>query len=156
MYKSIPPVKEWPRIVKDAVVAMANGIKKFLVALGKAIKATPKAVYNGGKWLAEKSKTFAMKTWRGIKALPGLAKLGLQKTWSAIKAIASWVKDLLLKYVQLFSSSLNDLAFSPFSIPSFPRSSTFSVTSPSPISSPASKLSFAASLSTSPNCCGVD
>src|SRR5271163_4522183 len=98
MYKAIPPITEWPRIVKDAVVGMAKGIKKFLSALGRAIKATPKAIYDGGKYLAKQGKKLAIKTWRGIKALPGLMKIGLQKTWSGIKAIASWVKDLLLKY----------------------------------------------------------
>jgi hypothetical protein len=98
LYKSIPPIRAWPRIVKDAVVAAAKGIKKFLIALGNAIKATPRAIYDGGKYLAKKGKNLAIKTWKGIKALPGLMKIGLQKTWAAIKAIASWVKDLLLEY----------------------------------------------------------
>src|SRR5271170_6967576 len=98
MYKAIPPIREWPRIVKDAVVSMAKGIKRFLIALGKAIKATPKALYDGGKYLAKEGKNLAIKTWKGIKALPRLMKIGLQKTWSGIKAIASWVKELLLKY----------------------------------------------------------
>jgi len=98
LYKAIPPVKEWPRIVKDAIVAMAKGIKQFLIALGKAIKATPRVIYEGAKYWAKQGKQLAIKTWRGIKAIPGLVKIGLRKTWSAIKAIASWVKDLLLKY----------------------------------------------------------
>lgn len=102
LYKGIPPVNEWPRIIKDAVIAMAKGIKQFLIALGKAIKATPRAVYEEAKYLAGRGKHLALKTWRGIKAIPGLVKLGLEKTWSAVKAIASWVKDLLLKYFSLF------------------------------------------------------
>lgn len=97
LYKSIPPIKEWPRIVKDAVVAMARGIKQFLIALGKAIKAAPRVIYEGAKYWAKQGKQLAIKTWRGIKAIPRLVKIGLQKTWSAIRAIASWVKDLLLK-----------------------------------------------------------
>ena len=156
MYKAIPPIKEWPRIVKDAVVGMAKGIKKFLIALGRAIKATPKAIYNGGKYLAKQGKKLAIKTWRGIKALPGLMKIGLQKTWSGIKAIASWVKDLLLKYPPLPPTGAKILVFSPSSIPSSPPSSISSATSPSQTSSPASKPSSAASSSTFPNYCGQD
>ena len=158
MYKAIPPIKEWPRIVKDAVVGMAKGIKKFLIALGRAIKATPKAIYDGGKYLAKQGKKLAIKTWRGIKALPGLMKIGLQKTWSGIKAIASWVKDLLLRYPhsQLTPTGANILVFFPSSIPSSPPSSISSATSPSQTSSPASKPSSAASSSTSPNYCGQD
>lgn len=99
LYKAIPPVKEWPRIIKDAVVAMAKGIKQFLIALGKAIKAAPRVIYEGAKYWAKQGTQLAIKTWRGIKAIPGLVKIGLQKTWSAIKVIASWVNDLLLKYL---------------------------------------------------------
>lgn len=91
LYKAIPPLKEWPSIVSRAMISMAQGIKEFLIAVAKGIKATPKAIYKTGKYLTQQ-------TWKGIKAVPGLLKAGAQKTWSGLKIIGSWFKELFLRF----------------------------------------------------------
>jgi hypothetical protein len=96
LYRSIPPVKEWPRIAADACVSTLRGIKNFMIELGKVIKATPKAVYNGGKYLVKK-------IWRGIKAIPDLVTTGALKAWNGIKAVATWLQDLISRLISLSS-----------------------------------------------------
>ena len=91
LYKAIPPVKEWPGIISRAVVSMLRGIKKFLIAVGKGIKAMPKALYQTGKYIAKQ-------TWKGIKAVPHLVATGLRNTWSGLKVIGVWLKDFFLRF----------------------------------------------------------
>ena len=91
LYRAIPPVNEWPSIISRAVISMAKGIGRFLVALGKAVKATPKAIYKTGKYILKH-------TWEGIKAIPHLVKFGAEKLWSGVKIIATWLKDFFLRY----------------------------------------------------------
>lgn len=91
LYRAIPPIRQWPRIVADACISTLRGIKKFVIELGKVIKATPKAVYHGGKYIVKKA-------WQGIKAIPDLAATSARKTWNGIKAAAAWLQDLMLGY----------------------------------------------------------
>jgi hypothetical protein len=91
LYKAIPPLKEWPGVVSRAMISMAKGIKEFLIAVAKGIRATPKAIYKTGKYLVKR-------TWKGIKAVPQLIKIGAEKTWSGLKAIGSWIKKLFLRF----------------------------------------------------------
>ena len=97
LYRSIPPLKEWPRIASDACMSTLRGIKDFMIELGKVIKATPKVVYRGGKYLAKR-------IWHGIKAIPDLVTLGAMKTWDGIKTVASWLQDLISKLFSLLPS----------------------------------------------------
>lgn len=95
LYRSIPPVTEWPRIAADACVSTLRGIQDFMIELGKVIKATPKVVYKGGKYLVKR-------ICRGIKAIPDLVRLGAMKTWDGLKTVASWLQDLISRLFSLF------------------------------------------------------
>jgi hypothetical protein len=90
MVKGIPPIRTWPGILKRAAMATANGLKKFAVGLGKVIKATPKAVYEVGKYSVKQF-------WKGIKAVPDLIKMGARKTWKGIKAVGLWLENLFMR-----------------------------------------------------------
>ena len=94
LYRAIPPVSEWPDIISRAVISMAKGIGRFLVALGKALKAIPKATYDTGKYIVKR-------TWKGIKAIPHLVKIGAEKLWSGVKIIGTWLKDLFSRFNSL-------------------------------------------------------
>jgi hypothetical protein len=91
LYRAIPPVKEWPDIIFRAVISIAKGIGRFLVALGKVLKAIPKATYETGKYIVEQ-------IWKGIKAIPHIVKIGAEKLWSAIKVTATWLKDFFVRF----------------------------------------------------------
>jgi hypothetical protein len=91
LYRAIPPLKEWPDIVSRAMVSMAKGIKTFFIELAKGLKATPKVVYKEGKYLVKR-------TWKGIKAIPRLVKIGAEKTWSGLKLLGTWIKELLMRF----------------------------------------------------------
>jgi len=91
LYDAIPPVKEWPGIISRAIISMVKGIGRFLVALGKGIVATPKVIYKTGKYIVKH-------TWKGIKAIPRLVKVGAEKAWSGVKIIATWLKDFFLRF----------------------------------------------------------
>ena len=94
LYRAIPPVRQWPGIVADACISTLRGIKNFVIGIGKVIKATPRAVYEGGKYIVKK-------LLQGIAALPGLVSTGAQKTWNGIKKVASWLQDLVLRFTFL-------------------------------------------------------
>jgi hypothetical protein len=91
LYRAIPPVNEWPGIISRAMIDLAKGIKQFFIVLAKAIKALPKAIYLTGKYLLEK-------TWKGLKAIPNLLTIAAQKTWSGLQILASFLRDVLLRY----------------------------------------------------------
>jgi hypothetical protein len=108
MAKAVPPITQWPGILKRALIAVAKGLKAFGIAVGKGVKATPKALYKAGKYVGKQTwkgikavpglvKKGAKKTWNGIKAIPGLVKSAAKATWSALKTIVDWLVDLLLR-----------------------------------------------------------
>jgi hypothetical protein len=116
IYRAIPPLKEWPEIVKRAIVSFAKGCKDFVLALGKAIKATPKALFRF-------CKRSGKKIWSGIKAVPGLVKRGVEKTWNGIKAVGIWIGELFMRF---HSIQCANAVFSRSFILSSPPLSTFS------------------------------
>ena len=91
LYRSIPPISEWARVISLAIIDFGRGIRSFLTELVKVIKATPKALYRTGKYIVNKA-------WKGIKAIPLLVKRGCNKIWSALKIIGSWIKDLFFRF----------------------------------------------------------
>jgi hypothetical protein len=90
MVEGIPPLRTWPGILKRAVMATANGLKKFVIGLGKVIKATPEAVYEVVKYSVKQF-------WKGMKAVPDLIRTGAKKTWNGIKAVGSWLENLFMR-----------------------------------------------------------
>ena len=108
LYKAIPPLKEWPGIISRAVVSMLRGIKHFLIAVGKGIKATPRALYETGQYIVKR-------TWKGIKALPHLAASAIRNTWAGLKIIGIWLKDFFLRYF-LFATVLMIVLYLSFTL----------------------------------------
>jgi hypothetical protein len=90
LYNSIPPISEWGGVIARAVKSILRGIKDFIVGTAKVIAKTPKALYKCGKYIVKQ-------TWKGIKALPELVKIGAQKTWAGLKAFGRWLQDFLLR-----------------------------------------------------------
>jgi hypothetical protein len=90
LYLSIPPISEWGGIIARAAKSMLIGLKDFIVGLGKVIAKTPRAVYRAGKHVVKE-------VWKGIKAIPGLVKVGAQKTWEGLKTFGRWSKNFLLR-----------------------------------------------------------
>jgi len=94
LYRAIPPIRQWPGIIADACISTLQGLKKFVIGVGKVIKATPRAVYEGGRYVVKKF-------WQGIKALPGLVATGAKKTWNGMKKVAGWLQDIVLRFTFL-------------------------------------------------------
>ena len=90
MYRAIPPVKEWPKIIYRAMINFAESLKDFVLSLAKIIKEAPKATYQASKYLLKR-------TWEGIRAIPQLVKLGAETLWSWLKTVAFWFRDLFFK-----------------------------------------------------------
>ena len=90
LYRNIPPISEWGGIIARAVKSLLRGIKDFLVGTAKVIANTPKAMYKAGKYIVKR-------TWKGIRALPGLIKIGARKTWEGLKVFGRWLQEFLLR-----------------------------------------------------------
>ena len=90
LYRSIPPISEWAGIIARAVKSLLRGIKDFLVGTAKVIANAPKVMYKSGKYIVKR-------TWKGIKALPELIKIGARKTWEGLKVFGRWLQEFLLR-----------------------------------------------------------
>ena len=106
VYRGIPPLKEWPGIFKRAIVSIAKGMKRFVIDVGKVIKATPKAIFDFVKWTGKS-------LWSGIKAIPGLVKRAAEKTWAGLKAAGIWIGELFMRYFPFTFFRYTNEAFSP-------------------------------------------
>jgi len=90
LYRGIPPISEWGGIIARAVKSLLRGIKDFLVSTAKAIANAPKAMYKCSKYIVKQ-------TWKGIKALPELIKIGARKTCAGLKVFGRWLQEFLLR-----------------------------------------------------------
>jgi hypothetical protein len=88
LYLAIPPVIEWQNLISRALINMS-------IALAKGIKATPKALFKAGKYIAKR-------TWKGIKSIPRLVKKGVKQVWSGLHAVSSVMRELLFRYAIVF------------------------------------------------------
>jgi hypothetical protein len=97
MYRAIPPIKQWPKILGQAIISIAKGIRDVVIDIVDIIKATPKALYRSGKYLAKKF-------WSGIKAVPSLVKQAAKMVGRGLKRLGLWIANLFTKYSQESSS----------------------------------------------------